>query len=260
MAVDKKTKRWADQIARDGAAGYASKVSGGTVGNFTSLDAGGDIADSGHKDVDYEDHNHNHQGGANQGVVLDHGAALTGLGDNDHAIYVNAVAAAPLTLAGQSVTFNYDGNHFGLSGNNLQGKAVLGDGTAGRKLRQVQLLLENGTNAATLKCTVSSLWNGDAIGVTDNVAKGATTGHFTLNAAGSQLDIEAAGLSGNCLMAQGSIAWNAGGTDLCANIYDSGANDIRIIITNSTTAVSLDMTTLVDTGTMAFNILYITDA
>lgn len=137
--------------------------------------------------------------------------------------------------------------------------AILGDTTAGRKLRQIQLLLEDGTNVATLKVTVSSLWNGDAIGVTDNVAKNATTGDFTLNLAGSQIDINTSGLTGDCVMAQGSLSQNVSGTALCDNIYNSGTG-IRLIATNATTGAALDMTTLVNTGTMTFNILYLTSA
>lgn len=52
------------------------------------------------------------------GHVHSHGT-LTDLLVNDHTQYVNAVAAAPLTLTGQTITFNYDTSDFGLSGNNL---------------------------------------------------------------------------------------------------------------------------------------------
>jgi len=51
--------------------------------------------------------------------ITDHGL-LSGLGDNDHTQYVNAVGGPPLTLAAQTITFNYDTNDFQLSGNNLQ--------------------------------------------------------------------------------------------------------------------------------------------
>lgn len=134
-----------------------------------------------------------------------------------------------------------------------------GDGTAGRVLRGIYIIIENGTNASTLKCTVGSRWNGDIISVTDNIAKNATTGNFTLDAAGDDLTIEASGLTGNCVYAIGTLQHNASGADLIARGVASG-NDIIIYLQNSTTAVKQDITTLVDTGTIALDILYITDA
>ena len=41
--------------------------------------------------------------------------------------------------------------------------------------------------------------SGDTIASTDNIAKGATTGNFTLSADGKEFTVEAAGLSGNCI-------------------------------------------------------------
>jgi hypothetical protein len=123
---------------------------------------------------------------------------------------------------------------------------------------QIQLTVANGTNASTLKCTIASLWNGDVIGETNNVAKGATTGSFTLDAAGNTLRIEAAGLSGNTLMAQGGIASNASAVNLSSDISASG-NDILVTFRNATSGVLQDSTVLVDTGIMVFNILYLTE-
>jgi len=51
--------------------------------------------------------------------TMDHGSLL-GLADNDHTQYLMSVAGAPLTVASQEITFNYDSSDFQLSGNNLQ--------------------------------------------------------------------------------------------------------------------------------------------
>jgi len=51
--------------------------------------------------------------------TMDHGALL-GLADNDHTQYLMTVNAAPLTVTGQDITFNYDSSDFQLSGDNLQ--------------------------------------------------------------------------------------------------------------------------------------------
>jgi len=134
-----------------------------------------------------------------------------------------------------------------------------GDGTAGRIRRQIKLLIANGTNASTLKCTIIARWNGDTIAETDNIAKDATTGNFTLDANGKVLLVEASGLAGNCVSAFGFITRNASGTDLNAEIF-AISNDIRIAVFNSTADASLDMTVLVDTGAICAEILYVTDA
>lgn len=84
MAQDKKTKRWADEIARSSASSYANLVTGATAGNFASLTATGDLSDSGHKDADYADASH------------DHGTSHTGLTDDDHTQYLKEKAAGGL--------------------------------------------------------------------------------------------------------------------------------------------------------------------
>lgn len=50
---------------------------------------------------------------------IDHGS-VTGLADNDHTQYVKAVGGLPLSIAGQSITFNFDNTDFQLNGNQLQ--------------------------------------------------------------------------------------------------------------------------------------------
>uniref|UniRef100_A0A6H1ZKS8 Uncharacterized protein n=1 Tax=viral metagenome TaxID=1070528 RepID=A0A6H1ZKS8_9ZZZZ len=194
MPRDVKTKRYAEQTRFVGS-DYATKIDTPTLDNFVSMDAAGNIKDSG-----------------------------------------------------------YDAGSF------ADASAILGDATAGRRLRQVQLTIDNGTNANTLKCTVASLWSGDAIGTTDNVAKGATTGNFTLDAAGEYLIIEKAGLSGNVVMAQGTLASNPGGTAATLDCLDT-ANDIKLALRNSAASTLLDLTALVDVGApIEIYILYLTDA
>lgn len=134
-----------------------------------------------------------------------------------------------------------------------------GDGTAGRILRGIRLLIENGTTGDTLKCTVINRWNGDTIAVTDNIAKDATTGDFSLTATGVNLNIKASGLSGNCVYAIGQIYSNASGTDITAGVYPV-SNDITIKAVASKTGVDQDLTVLVDTGPINVHIFYITDA
>ena len=134
-----------------------------------------------------------------------------------------------------------------------------GDGTAGRVLRKVQLQIEDGTNANTLSCELDNRWNGDDIAATDNIAKNATTGNFTLSADGKSLTVEAAGLSGNVLTAIGFCRSNASAVSLDWDVRASG-NDIIISGRQNGTAAAQDLTSLVDTGAMYLEIRYMTDA
>jgi len=138
-------------------------------------------------------------------------------------------------------------------------RAILGDATAGRVFRGIYLVVDNGVNGVSLKCTVGSRWNGDVIAETDDIVKGQTTGHFSLSADGTSLTIEAAGLSGNVLYANGEIHSNASETPLTAFLRVVN-NDINYVGKDAATAATLDLTTLVDTGAIILNILYITDA
>ena len=181
MPKDSRTKKFAEQVKRDAASGFASKVSGATALNLAGLDATGDLIDSGYAATDFADAN-----------------------------------------------------------------AILGDTTVGRVLRVSQLTIADGTNASTLKCTVASLWNGDTITETNNVAKDGTTGNFTLNAAGTLLTIEAAGLTGNCVAAFGFIASDASGVANPTLDIKASGNDVLIAIKSSGTAA--DLTARVDLG------------
>lgn len=139
------------------------------------------------------------------------------------------------------------------------GVPIKGDGTAGRVLRIARLVIQNGTAASSLKCTLYNVWNGDAIAVTDNIVKDATTGNFTLDSTGHNLTIEAAGLSGNVLGGLSMVGYNNAGESLASDLTIV-ANDIRLKIYDLPGSSSNDFTVLVDTGDIYIDILYITDA
>lgn len=136
--------------------------------------------------------------------------------------------------------------------------AMGGDGTAGRVLRGCRLNIKNGSNPSTIKCTVVSRWNGDVISVVDNIGKGATTGDFTLNAGGTQIIIEASGLTGNAMYALWDVQYNVSGTDLLLEGY-AASNDLITFFYNRSGTLQ-DITVLVDTGEIWIDIFYITDA
>ena len=139
--------------------------------------------------------------------------------------------------------------------------AILSDGTQGRVLRISQLKIENGTNANTLKCSLTSIWNGDDIAETDNIALNATTGtYWTLNADGSILTIENAGLSGTVIAILGvDIARNQTTKNQTVSA-NAGTGDISLISYDTATGAAIIWDDEADTGDMYIRILYLTDA
>ncbi len=134
-----------------------------------------------------------------------------------------------------------------------------GDGTAGRILRGIRLKIDDGSVAATLKCTVTDRGNGDIIAETDNIPKGGGAGHFTLSGTGKDLAIEASGLSGKAIYTLGFLSSNASGVALLGYTYIS-ADDIHVGVTGATDGVGVDLTDLVNGPKLLyFEILYITD-
>lgn len=273
-------KMWFTQLTKK----VATLIDSPGVDNFASIDADGNIQDSGYDATSFLGAIHDHEDAAGLGQ-LDHGLALTGLTDDDHTQYLkekasggvaaevpthtHADAANAGTVDHGVLTGLTDDDHTDYLNNTRHdtrtrhGASVvdlLGDATTGRILKQAQITIDNGTNANTLKCTVASIWNGDAIGETDNVAKGATTGNFTLDAAGEYLIIEASGLTGNIIMAQGVLSSNPSGTGATLDLKVD-TNDIKLALRNSTASTLLDLTALVDVGApIEIYVLYLTSA
>jgi hypothetical protein len=138
--------------------------------------------------------------------------------------------------------------------------AILGDVTAGRVIRRSYMSIGNGTNANTAVIEVGNNWNGDTIGSTNNCAKGATTGNFTLNAGGTRLTIEAAGLTGNVVaVLSAELVVNASGVALLAQ-GTAATNDIQLDFRLTTADTAQDLTVLVDTGALTLYITYVTDS
>lgn len=137
--------------------------------------------------------------------------------------------------------------------------AILGDATEGRKLRACYVTIQDGTNANTLKCTLSNHWNGDALAAVDNIAKDSTGTYYSLSATGTTLTILHAAFTGNALYAIGVISINYSGTAIHIQVTKQ-ADGIRFICANPTTGAGIDLTGLVDVGDIYINFLYLTDA
>ena len=137
--------------------------------------------------------------------------------------------------------------------------AIKGGTTSGRNLRTIALTIDDATEASKLKCTVENKFNGDTIAVTDNIVKDATTGNFTLSADGSNLTIEAAGLTSS-VVAVISISVYNNNSNTALDVYGAGVmSDISTIYYGAGDGDAKDLTTLVDTGALCVLITYITD-
>ena len=139
------------------------------------------------------------------------------------------------------------------------GAGLLVDGTSGRVLRALFVIIGNGTDADTLKCRAGNIWNGHTVAEQDNIALNATTGHWTLSSGGNQLWIEIAGLGVNTIFCHCSIRKNDTNTSmrLCARTQTSR---IRLECTAEPSGADQDMTLIVGPGEIAVDVFYITDA
>ncbi len=139
--------------------------------------------------------------------------------------------------------------------------SLVGDGTADRVLRCIDVIIQNGSDATTIKPSTTDVWNGDANSAENNLVKGGDTGVFTLTADGIELGIETAGFTGtNAVVLAATIKRNASGTNLTVWHQMSGlAGTLLLNFRNSTTGDGVDLTTLVDTGDIEVGLLYLTD-
>lgn len=175
--------------------------------------------------------------------------------ERDAASFANRVPGA---VAGNFAGLDGDGNltDSGKKASDFAGAdALKTDGTAGRVLRVSEITIEDGTAADTLKCTVASIWNGDAIATTDNIAKGATTGNFTLDAGGTALTVDTTAT----VTALGLKSFNSAGPFLDCDVRGA-ANDIQIVLRNPTSGAAQDICGHVNNGMIKIFLLYITSA
>ena len=139
------------------------------------------------------------------------------------------------------------------------GAGILGDGTAGRVLRAMFIVIEDGTNVDTIKVRCGILWNGHVVAQQDNIVKGATTGVFSLSANGSQLHLEVAALGVNVLSAISQLKVNPTNIQFRAPARVSSSR-IRLEFTGTNSGAAQDMTAVWGSGELIVDVLYITDA
>jgi hypothetical protein len=137
---------------------------------------------------------------------------------------------------------------------------IKGDGTAGRVMRKVLLTIKDGTTPSTIKCQTTSQWNGDAMGEEDNLAKGTPGTNFSLAFDGGSLILLNAGISGDCVcIISSSLYYNASAVALTVG-GKYHASGLQVVFYNGTTGAVVDLSTLVDTGEINVQIVYVTSA
>ena len=134
---------------------------------------------------------------------------------------------------------------------------IAGDATAGRVMRFGYIVIDNGTNVNTIKCTFYNRWNADDIPTQDNISPASTSGGFSLGSMGYELRVEADSLSGNVVAAMGKIDENSTGTAYTVQLK-ANLNDIRIYVLNLNASLQ-DLTSLVDSGSLRIAMIYVTD-
>jgi hypothetical protein len=137
--------------------------------------------------------------------------------------------------------------------------AILGDGFAGRTLRVMTVEIENGTEAAHIKPSTTTVWNGDTNAAQDNVGKDAVlTGVWSLSAGGNILTLVDAGITGSAIAVICCTPYYlVGGTAM--NIYgQADGGGILFNFYNAATGAPLDTALLVDTDSIYFSCVYIT--
>jgi hypothetical protein len=140
----------------------------------------------------------------------------------------------------------------------IQTTALSGDSTVGRIVRQSDLKIEPGTNATTIKCTLTNVWNGDTIAVTDNIGLGTTVGNFSLDGSGQVLKILNAGITGTPIAVLDTTFRNLTGTALFwPQAYISGS-DIAFNVKSDHAGTGQNLTGLAGSSFTA--ITYVTSA
>lgn len=135
---------------------------------------------------------------------------------------------------------------------------IEGDGSSGRSLRTSSFNIYDGTSGTSVQVELISNWNGEAVGPVDNITKGSTVSNVTLSADGHQLVFESGALTYTPLAAiAGNVNYNLSGTALSLN-FNVGTGTLVANFYNAATGGAVDLTTLVDTGSIFTRLVYLT--
>jgi hypothetical protein len=139
---------------------------------------------------------------------------------------------------------------------------IAGDSTAGRVLRKTIFVIEDGTNATTVKMSTTLPWNESSVSTVDNIADDTPSGGFSFTEGTSYfyariLDANITGTPVALLSAD--ITYNTTGTLLSVEgrVFSS---DIQLQFWQAPNGSNITLTTLVDSGDIRVSVTYLTDA
>lgn len=185
----------------------------------------------------------------------------SGVGDMLKSVYDPIIAAMQALEAAHKTQHQSAGTDeidvTGLTGTTP--RAIFADATAGRILRCLSMQIDNGTNASTVKTWIGNQWNGVTKGTVDNIGKGATVGDWTLSADGKTLTWTPASdytLIKSCISQQHR---NYAGLDRYVSAL-CNASTVSFYCVSYTGGTLNDWTTHVDSGKIAFTLLFVTSA
>jgi len=257
---------------RNTGVGYTSIYANTTGADNTALGYGS-LSGLNHADGD-----HNTAVGVNGGSNLVTGYQNTFIGSNNQpasssttnsatiGYAVTAVASNSVTLGNASVTAVYAGSDSGatvhagsvISNSNY---ALEGYSTGRNVLRVIKYKFEDATDANKVKITATSLFNGDAVSVVDNISTGAVT-NYNFQASFGELRVGYANFTGNVVgIISCETLRNTTGTDMMVQVNNSSANSrIEVYFRNRTSGAELNMEDLVDSGYLEVSLAYITSS
>jgi len=136
---------------------------------------------------------------------------------------------------------------------------ILGDGTVGRVLRLTQIQITDGVDANSIRVDTNigngAGWNGLSGNSVNNLAKGGSSGIFSLDVNGYGLSLD---VTGNAVAAFATVtSVQDTGLTAYARVY---SNNVQLWLYKSGTVQ--DLTSYVDTvsGTIYIHVFYITDS
>ena len=166
------------------------------------------------------------------------------------------------SLLNEAVALAATSTELNTAADGISNPPIAGDATAGRVLRKFRLLLEDGSAATTVKASIIGEWNETAVAAVDDIANGVPAGGFSFVEGTSYfyVDILDANITETAVFVLScGIVRNACGVQLNAYGFVTGTA-IRVSLYQSPDESNITGSTLVDTGNISVEVLYLTDA
>ena len=136
------------------------------------------------------------------------------------------------------------------------------DNDLGRVIRSEVIQIRDGTNANTLEVEKVNVYNGKSVGAVDNIAKGATTSGYTLDAVGVNLFLNDSLFNTPFVFCiSNNLYFNSTGTYcgcivINSSVPDPGAFSLGMYDINGN---AIDLTAAVQTGSLWVQYTIVTD-